>query len=214
MPLSCLIRSLMICSHLLAPCFLSCLDSCKDDPSASSAPSFPPLYHCLLTDIFLDHPPRLSLVPFTCAYSAAELTTLNCNCPSAWLSPTGLGGTQRKKADCALDIPVSPVLCTIPGGGGFQVIKWFLTNTHTHTYIVLFDSFPLLKKSRVLKRKQFNTLVSWKVASFLVNPENHPWLTIRTSVCPTFVSQGICVILPCDTPRFYAASKVQSSLTS
>ena len=160
MPLSCLIRSLMICSHVLASCFLSCSDIYKDDPSASSAPSFPPLHHCFLTDIFLDHPPRLSLVAFTCAYSAVELITLNCNCPSTWLSPIRLGGTQRKKADSALDIPVSPVLCAIPGGGGFQVIKWLLTHTHTHTHThtVLFDSFPLLKKSRILKWKQFNPL--------------------------------------------------------
>ena len=148
MPLSCLKRSLVICSHLLVPRVLSCSDICKDDPSASSAPSFPPLHHCLLTYIFLGHPPRLSLVPFPCAYSAVELITLNCDCPSAWLSPSRLGGTQRKKADSGLDIRVSPVFCTISGGGGFQVTKWLLTHTHTHTQTWSFLIAFLCSKSQ------------------------------------------------------------------
>lgn len=126
--ISCLFISLMICTHLLAPCFFSHANICESGPSASSSPSFPPLHNYLLVEIFHNHPPRLSLVPFICPdYSAVELTALNHNCPLTWLSPIRLWGTQREKTVFWPTL-YSQCLIIFLVLVGFQVISW------PHTY--------------------------------------------------------------------------------
>lgn len=138
----------MICPHLLAPCFLSCSDICKGGPSASSAPSFPPLHHYLLMEIFLTHSPRLSLVPFTCAAVLLFCRTYYTKLCNKFL----------------LNLIVPPLdLEELKGRKG--TVLWpslypqclalrLVTHTHTHAhvetqtcmYIALFDIFPSTQK--------------------------------------------------------------------
>lgn len=137
----------------------------KAGSSATTALSYPALCYCLIK-IFRNHPPRLSMVPLTCAAlvsiarSATGLTTLSHNCSLTTLShPLDSKQLKGSEQTVPLAIPGSPALRAPPGTSrlaGDEATECVCAHSQTHTCthihadtplsIALCDIFPSTQK--------------------------------------------------------------------